>query len=375
VSSRHPDAPKASGFHLDFTPLETNGPALEISLLARRSGGEPFELIKRTFPSPQSWRAALAAAERSTTTSLGPLPKPVMALVEHLQSGITGARDHEEHERLVDQVKLAATMMPSVGTCPTLTNYIRFLCSCWNHFRFVARYFPAANSGRASGDKDWNCKQNSPQGLMSIAHHLYVLKSYDVAGDFAEFGCFKGYSSAMLSHACRLIGGLKMHIFDSFEGLPPSDSKYYRAGDFTGSMPEVSDNLRVFGCLEVVKMHQGFFSDSVPKSIERLPSLAAIWMDVDLATSAKDVLPMISKLDPRGALFSHESPEPHFANGAVHPLSPSPDNVVVPIVECFGAGRLAGRHIVGSHGSFWKKETGIPVLSNQALMALLQAVS
>jgi O-methyltransferase len=40
-----------------------------------------------------------------------------------------------------------------------------------------------------------------------------------VEEEFAEFGCFEGYSSAMLSYACRELE-LKMHILDSFEDLP-----------------------------------------------------------------------------------------------------------------------------------------------------------
>ena len=50
-----------------------------------------------------------------------------------------------------------------------------------------------------AGRKDFLCKANSPIEMISIAHHLYVMKSYGITGDFAEFGCFKGFSSSMLS--------------------------------------------------------------------------------------------------------------------------------------------------------------------------------
>jgi hypothetical protein len=97
----------------------------------------------------------------------------------------------------------------------------------------VQRYFPQANERRSSADKDYTCKPNSAEELFTSAHHLYVMKSYGAQGEFAEFGCFKGFSTSMLSHACRLLG-VRMHVFDSFAGLPPFDSIYYKAATSRG---------------------------------------------------------------------------------------------------------------------------------------------
>ena len=65
---------------------------------------------------------------------------------------------------------------------------------------------------------------SSAPEMLSIAHYLYVLKSRGMWGRFAEFG-FKGFSMSMLSAACFQLG-MAMDVFDSFAGLPPSDSKY-----------------------------------------------------------------------------------------------------------------------------------------------------
>jgi O-methyltransferase len=372
VTSRDASAPQTSGFRFDFPFAESSDRIAEISIVARADNGRSFELTKRMFPSPSCCRSAFTAAAKSATKSLGPLPRPIMSLVEDLNLPLAEASaGYDRHDRLVEQVRLACLMMPLVEASPELANYIRFLRSCWNHFLFVAQYFPTTNSGRSSDAKDWNCKQNSPEEMVSIAHHLFVLKSYDISGDFAEFGCFKGYSSAMLSYACSLLG-IRMHIFDSFEGLPPSDSKYYKAGDFLGSAAEVARNLRIFGSFEAVDMHQGFFKDSVESIGDEIGQLVTIWMDVDLASSARDVLKIGKKLHHAGAVFSHESPAQFFNQGKVVSFPPSPDNVVGPIADYFGAEKVAGRHVVNDTGAFWRQNGGIEVLSNKALMTLLK---
>jgi hypothetical protein len=66
---------------------------------------------------------------------------------------------------------------------PLVVEYFRFLRSVWSHCLFVTRYFPSANSGRSLGDKDFPSGQTTALEMMSIAHQIYVLKSYDVAGE------------------------------------------------------------------------------------------------------------------------------------------------------------------------------------------------
>jgi hypothetical protein len=74
-----------------------------------------------------------------------------------------------------------------------------------------------------------------------------------------------------------------MDVFDSFEGLPPSGSTYYRAGEFAASFDEVVRNVTEFGHPDVVTFHPGFFSESVPGWTRR--PAACLWMDVDLEQS------------------------------------------------------------------------------------------
>jgi hypothetical protein len=211
--------------------------------------------------------------------------------------------------------------------------------------------------------------------MLSIANHLYVLKSYGVTGSFAEFGCFKGFSSSMLSYACELLD-IEMHIFDSFEGLPESDSSDYRAGEFCGTLNEVQNNICTYGSPANIILHKGFFKYSLPKAYNQLSALMAIWLDVDLYSSAKDVMGVFDKLDRRGVVFSHECDSRHFDGEIVNPLARAPGNVVPAIVERFSEARvkLAGRFIFGSTGAFWANTSGVPVLKESCLQQILGAV-
>jgi hypothetical protein len=212
----------------------------------------------------------------------------VPAFLRRAASRLSGSLD-PSIEQIVDTIILLAE---SRASDPRFVKYIRFMSSAWTHCLFVAKYFPEINERASDLDKDRLCKQNSPGEMMSIIHHLYVLKSYGVSGAFAEFGSFKGYSSSMLSWACATLG-IEMHIFDSFEGLPTSDSTYYRAGDFAGSLEEVHRNVELFGAIRKVEFHKGYFSESLRNCT--LPPLISAWMDVDLQSSSQDVMTIADK--------------------------------------------------------------------------------
>jgi hypothetical protein len=172
---------------------------------------------------------------------------------------------------------------------------------------------------------------STPQEHFIIAHHLYTLKGHGVAGDLVEFGCFKGFSTSCLSFACQLLG-MRMQVFDSFEGLPPSDSSYYEAGDFAGSLAEVERNVGNFGAPDVVSYHKGFFADVLHVD---LGPVACIWMDVDLEVSARDAMQALGRLDPRSCLFSHECAPQSFDDDGRIKIVDSPDSVLPPIREAF----------------------------------------
>ena len=101
-----------------------------------------------------------------------------------------------------------------------------------------------------------------------------------------------------------------------------------------------------------------------------------IWMDVDLYSSAKDVMLAFDKLDSRGAIFSHECNDVNYKAGAIDPREVMPDNVVPAIVEAYRAARRVptGRFVFGNTGSFWAKGSGFPVLPSECLARLVSEI-
>src|SRR6185295_7305984 len=83
------------------------------------------------------------------------------------------------------------------------------------------------------------------------------------------------------------IAGRKLKIYDSFEGLPegvPGDreAKHYRRGDFSGSLAEVTSNIRRYCRPESCEFVQGWFENTLPRLDS--PVLLA-FIDVDLEAS------------------------------------------------------------------------------------------
>ncbi len=312
------------------------------------------------------------AIQAPAKSVIGPLPQSVTDVIAALwPEALVDLTSRQGQERSVE--KLGVIMAtPDLRSIPPIVEYTRYLHSTWTHCQYVDRHFPTKNLISREGSLDFHCKPNSIRELFSIIHQLYVNKSYGICGDFAEFGCFKGFSSSVLSYACEQLG-IKMLIFDSFEGLPPSEGSGYMAGEYAGSLEEVIENIGRFGAMRVVECHKGFFADTF--RTYRPPPLMCLWMDVDLECSAKDLVSVADRLDPRSALFSHECEPKMFVDGAIV-TNPRADNPIPPVLDRFEQlGRcLTGEFIYGNTGAFWPREGGIPVLGNDLLMKVVEMV-
>jgi O-methyltransferase len=329
----------------------------------------PGDLFSLTFLGPAGANQFATGLGRVVT----PLPKEIAAGIMNLWPELETADWASEtiQDIAIDRI---GSLLYAGGALevPSLTRYARYLNDVWRHFQFVDRYFPALNQNVSCNAKDRLCKASTPGEMMNIANHLYVLRSYGVAGDFAEFGCFKGFSTSMLSYACNLLN-IKFHVFDSFQGLPDSDSEYYRVGDFQGSLADVTKNVELYGSLESVSFHPGFFSEALKTFSQPLIS---IWMDVDLDSSARDVMSALGLVDGQGAVFSHECQPRHFDGGRIIPAR-GPEEVVGEIVDAFEAKarKITGRMVTGYTGAFWDSVESIPPLAQPALTKLIQLIT
>lgn len=363
-----PDSSQLSGFTMKFSDRsETTQNFVErtIRLIYK---DKYLEIDKTNFLSTPT--ASLSHISRTGVKRFLNAPSSTPSgLPQSISDGI-----HSIEPESTDQASMVETLLNLSRSSfrsdlPEVISYLRYLRSIHDHFSFIEKYFPAKNEKKSPSDKDWVAKANSIPEMLGIANYLYVLKSYGVSGIFAEFGCFKGYSTSMLSYACELLG-IDMHVFDSFEGLPPSESEYYKAGEFAGGFDEVVNNVKSFGSRNSVTFHRGFFSKSLRDW--HLGPIMCIWMDVDLESSANDLLTVASNLDIRSAIFSHECAPENFVDGKI--VSPTgADYVIPPIVKHFGPENVTGQHISGFTGVF-QRHNAIPVLSSSALMRLMAGI-
>jgi len=124
-----------------------------------------------------------------------------------------------------------------------------------------------------------------------------VLPEIGPSGDWAQFGVYKGELARFLESV--LPDGRKLHLFDSFEGLPADWVGIWKAGAFRLNEQEhpVFDS-------EDVLVHRGWFSDSVPIfATSHNGTLSFLHIDCDLYSSTKDVLFGLNQKIEAGTIF------------------------------------------------------------------------
>ena len=303
---------------------------------------------------------------------LSPFPRGVAAAIAALwpDARLESSRSDDQLD-IADKIVMLAAQPASDELAPVIA-YARYLRETWAHFNFVRRLFPAREPESRGGR----------QGL--FLHAEFARRADDdrassVRAEIARTDrrirgvrLLPGLQHAMLSYACRLLA-IPMHVFDSFAGLPGSDSDLYQRGEFAGSLADVTAHVETYGAREMVTFHQGYFADTL--SAFAMPNLITLWMDVDLEASARDVVTVIPRVDPSGAVFTHECIAPFFEGDRI--VAPRGPNMVVPVIvdafERIGA-PVRGCYLHGSTGAFWRRKSGVPVLGFPALQRLLADV-
>jgi hypothetical protein len=125
-----------------------------------------------------------------------------------------------------------------------------------------------------------------------------VLSNIELHGDWAQFGVFKGATARVLESV--IPAHRKLHLFDSFEGLPES---WVDGGWKQGHFKVTGDDIPTFDATKVV-VHRGWFSDTVPefRASHSMP-LAFLHIDSDLYSSAMDALCGLNDLIVPGTIF------------------------------------------------------------------------
>ena len=138
--------------------------------------------------------------------------------------------------------------------------------------------------------------------LIHICH--YVLETQHLEGDMVEFGCHYGKTAALMAS----LTSRPIHLYDSFEGLPPEE------GCVAGAMackPEDVEMTFRWARLTIPTIHKGWFKDFTLADLPSKISLAHI--DGDLYCSTMDALRLVyPKMTKYGYILIDDYQEPFF---------------------------------------------------------------
>jgi O-methyltransferase len=168
--------------------------------------------------------------------------------------------------------------------------------------RFVHRLVQTTNAVRC---------YHSQAEILAVIDAIFALASRPGL-TVVEAGAGKGASTAKLSLAAAIAGG-RLHVFDSFRGLPPNDERHtridgspveFRAGAFAGRLPTVQRTVARFGTAAACEFHKGWFEEAMPAFVG---SVDVAVLDVDLLASTRTCLVhLFPKVRPGGVVFTQD---------------------------------------------------------------------
>lgn len=160
------------------------------------------------------------------------------------------------------------------------------------------------------------------QSASNFVSHLFMATKIlniprDRPGVIVECGCFKGASTANLSLVAQLCGR-RLHVFDSFEGLPEPDEEdrahivlsqgevhTYEVGAYAGTLEEVRANISAHGAISVCEFHKGFVEETLPSFEE---PVAFAYVDVDLVSAVRTCIQYLwPRLEDGSYFFTDEA--------------------------------------------------------------------
>jgi O-methyltransferase len=166
-------------------------------------------------------------------------------------------------------------------------------------------------------------------GLMSLAEITRHVLKENIPGDLVEAGTWRGGAAGMMALAALSVSGpvRKMHLFDSFQGIPEPDRKHdpvdWIVNDMKLPEAEAMGRLRGIKALEAprkdlekvlfeicsyprekVAIYEGWFQETVPSAAQNIDAISVLRLDGDLYASTKVCLEhLYPKLVPGGFLI------------------------------------------------------------------------
>ena len=128
-----------------------------------------------------------------------------------------------------------------------------------------------------------------------------VERTAKIPGDIAELGVFRGQSARII---CEVKGKRKLHLFDTFQGLPAPgevDTKF-KQGEYSCSLPNVQ---KILEGQRDVHYYQGLFPGTAGPAEHCRFSF--VHLDVDLYESTRSALEFFfPRMSPGAIVISHD---------------------------------------------------------------------
>jgi hypothetical protein len=143
--------------------------------------------------------------------------------------------------------------------------------------------------------------RTSTTPLECVELYQAVRATDKVTGDMAEAGVYLGGTAALMLGA----SAKRLHLFDTFEGLPHGEGEVFHEGGWAGSVAAVRSNLAAYS--DRTEFHPGLFPGSAA-GLEDL-RFSFVHLDLDLYDSTRDALAWFwPRMVSGGVLLSHDYP-------------------------------------------------------------------
>lgn len=178
----------------------------------------------------------------------------------------------------------------------------QFGLDLWSALQLIAlraRKEPEDAALIARGRRERRCLNSAFECylVMSLARSMTRLP-----GKFAEVGVYQGVTAKLIA---AVKGDRELHLFDTFEGLPPTSDKddgVHRVAQYACSLESVQEYLRGY---DQVYFHPGLFPDSA-RDVEE-SQYAFVHFDVDLYAGTLACLEYFyPRMTTGGVMISHD---------------------------------------------------------------------
>jgi len=144
-----------------------------------------------------------------------------------------------------------------------------------------------------------------------------LFKTNEISGDICEFGVAQGETSALIANEIKSLNNKKLHLFDSFEGLPPPTEKdtlkddIFSLGSIANYEGEMSySEERVLARLGAISfpesryvIHKGFIEDLIENASTLPKKVSFAYVDFDFYEPIKIALAFLHGVTKKNSII------------------------------------------------------------------------